>query len=135
MITIILSGQILMMVLSGTAEIAVGEKVEGHMDDIFAGNVLGEEILSAECATESRGVLTKGAVISGNFDCTMVRKPSYVRVGYEGEVYDWLLVPTEEGVKIEKPKEVPTFTHNYPAVVFDRQANERYPAKLQVGSK
>lgn len=134
-IALILAGIVLMTVLSGVTETTAGEELEVHLQNVYSGNVLGEEIMSAGCATVSRGVFKEGAVISGDFNCTIVRRPVNVRFKFSGRTYDWVLRKGVGGVRVSKPGGNPSFSQSYSVLVYDQVTGEYENATLKVGER
>jgi hypothetical protein len=123
----------------------LGEGVNDLQNDYLA-NVVAEQALSAECATESRGIFYESAIRSGRLRCISPCYKAHLKFEYDARgqnrEHAWLVEDTGEGfthsenfgIRVEAVSDA-TFTETYNVLILNKTNRTTYPATMRVGGE
>lgn len=129
----IISGWLILAAEAGIYEGVLSQQIQPQVQDLYRSNAIQEDVLTASCATRTRGVFYRGSIVAGDFDCLAPTQSIYLNFSMSGTHYVWNVSRTDQGVIVESLDSEPDYTHSASVVVFDQTTDSFGKAALRIG--
>ncbi|MDY6776708.1 MAG: hypothetical protein SVQ76_01220 [Candidatus Nanohaloarchaea archaeon] len=154
-VAILLGGVAVILILGAVYTAVVVKQAGLTTNKLYTQNMAGEEVVNAPCATVSRGVFYRSAVLSGDFRCLNPRTTLYLKFNLEKST-TVLKVTSRSGEAAVKEIDVRTadtggggtpaphsgfvgnipnavYHQRYTVLVYDSKTGDMKPATLSIG--
>lgn len=129
------AGLFIILAETGAYEGIVRDQLRGQVEDLFQDNVVVEDVLSAPCATRSRGVFYRSAILSGDFACLSPPDAVYLNFTMDSTQVTWAVTKTDSDVTVQPAGPDPFFTQTMTVHVYDADDGTVRTALLAVGAQ
>lgn len=139
-------GQLISLTDAVTYALIVGIIVEGFIytqivvnqadtssERLYTENTVGDDILSAPCATESRAVFYRSAVKSGDLACIDPPAETFVQFDIGDTNYTWSISRADGGGTAVSAAVHFSYDQRYDVLVYDETSGQTEQAILAVG--
>lgn len=134
-VILIFAGLFIILAETGAYEGIVRDQLRGQVEDLFQENVVVEDVLSAPCATRSRGVFYRSSVLSGDFACLSPPDAIYLNFTMGSTQVSWAVSKTDDDVTVQPVGPDPIFTQTMTVHVYDEDTGTVETALLAVGGQ
>lgn len=134
-VILIFAGLFIVLAETGAYEGVVRNQLRGQVEGLFKDNVMIEDVLSAPCATKSRGVFYRSAVTSGDFDCLTPPGTMYLDFRTDSMYTLWAVDKNATHSTVRSPDEAPFFSQTLTVHLYDADDGSVEKAVMRVGAR
>lgn len=134
-IILVIAGLSMLLAEAAIYEGVAQDQMRQQIDRLMEQNIDIEGLISAPCATRSRGVFYRSSILSGDFECITPRMSLYLNFTVGSSFHLWQVNRMEDGgISVSRPSGDIRLSQRVPVMVYDEQAGTVERGTLRMGA-